>query len=434
MRELTRSALLRESTRGALRAWGIYGGLVAAAEPARPRTRRVTPHPLEQHLLPGMKVRTLRSLARVIVEPKFHQIVTARISVGTEPTALLAAQQELADVLARVDATYPTAPDGIGLTLGWGLPYFRRFVADAAARRLPLDLRLSRREGRPALSLRDARRFPSDPVTTTLENNDVVFYFRTNVPEHIVDVNDRIFGALGGMFEITTIRRGFIGAGLPHARARAARLAVAAKINRYAPLFLGAYPLHPFGEGPGRITNIETLGYAGRLDYFRHGTHMHLSHLFEDLEQFYGADASHRSDLLLGHGFAISRRTGLARPQRGEDGHTYSANSGTIQRSYAATLDNPFFWSAGSADSGVQPAPGLHFVASSATTNEFDRYRFAMDGRDDRGRPLPANLRPERDVASRAFNRMIRASHRQNFIVPPRTHRSFPLAELQPKA
>ncbi len=29
------------------------------------------------------------------------------------------------------------------------------------------------------------------------------------------------------------------------------------------------------------------------------------------------------------------------------------------------------------------------------------------------------------------FNTVLRTTHRQNFLVPPRRHRSFPLAELQ---
>jgi len=31
---------------------------------------------------------------------------------------------------------------------------------------------------------------------------------------------------------------------------------------------------------------------------------------------------------------------------------------------------------------------------------------------------------------NQGFNAVLRTSHRQNFLVPPRRHRSFPLAEL----
>ena len=42
-------------------------------------------------------------------------------------------------------------------------------------------------------------------------------------------------------------------------------------------------------SGPSRIANFETLGYVdlGPGKYFAHGTHMHVSHLFENLEAWY---------------------------------------------------------------------------------------------------------------------------------------------------
>ena len=45
---------------------------------------------------------------------------------------------------------------------------------------------------------------------------------------------------------------------------------------------------------------------------------------------------------------------------------------------------------------------------------------------------LPDGTRLDVGPRSRAqgFNSILRTTHRQNFLVPPRTHRSFPLAEL----
>src|SRR2546421_1852835 len=387
-RPLSRRALLETTAAKALLSWGVYeslvGGGVRVALGAPPASK-----PPEQHLLPGMSVRTLPSGARVIVQPTFFQIVTARLRVDEDAVSLHAAQEELEHVLARLDSAYATSPSGLGLAVGWGLPYFRRYVPGPAAANLPLDVTLSKRAGREVSSLLDAIRFPSDPAATALEENDVAFLFRSDVKETINDANDRIFAALADLLQITTIRKGFSGAGLPRTRATAARLPVARHVARNAPLFFGAYPLRPFGEGPSRIANVETLGYATRVGYFRFGTHMHVSHLFEDADRFYAISPSRRGELLLGHGFAISRRTGLRRSTVGADGHRYSANSGLIQRCYASTLDNPFFWSSkpGADRWGKDPAVGLHFVSFAPTTHEFHRYRLAMDGRDDHGNP-----------------------------------------------
>ncbi len=45
---------------------------------------------------------------------------------------------------------------------------------------------------------------------------------------------------------------------------------------------------------------------------------------------------------------------------------------------------------------------------------------------------LPDGTKLEIDPRGRGagFNAVLRASHRQNFLVPPRRHRSFPLAAL----
>jgi hypothetical protein len=53
--------------------------------------------------------------------------------------------------------------------------------------------------------------------------------------------------------------------------------------------------------------------------------------------------------------------------------------------------------------------------------------RLAMDG------ILPDGTRLRFDTASsgQGFNQVLTTTHRQNFIVPPRRHRSFPLSELR---
>src|SRR5579872_3898917 len=54
-------------------------------------------------------------------------------------------------------------------------------------------------------------------------------------------------------------------------------------------LFLGFTSTQRAGMGPGKIANFETLGYVDLRgsDYFANGTHMHLSHVTEDLEAWY---------------------------------------------------------------------------------------------------------------------------------------------------
>jgi hypothetical protein len=112
----------------------------------------------------------------------------------------------------------------------------------------------------------------------------------------------------------------------------------------------------------------------------------------------------------------------------GEDGTHYRRGTAIPQRADFNTLDNPFAWSAAPERDQLQgtPAAGVHFVVFNPSSDDFHRNRLAMDGvlPDGTRLPLPARARGQ------GFNSVLRTTHRQNFLVPPRRHRSFPLAEL----
>jgi hypothetical protein len=72
-------------------------------------------------------------------------------------------------------------------------------------------------------------------------------------------------------------------------------------------------------------------------------------------------------------------------------------------------------------------AAGLHFVVFNPSSDDFRRNQLAMDGKLT-GAPALA-LEPRSEQLG--INSVIRATHRQNFLVPPRIHRSFPLSELR---
>jgi hypothetical protein len=106
----------------------------------------------------------------------------------------------------------------------------------------------------------------------------------------------------------------------------------------------------------------------------------------------------------------------------------YPKGTAIPQRADFNTLDNPFTFT----DDPVrdkwshEPAAGVHFVVFNPTGDDFERGRLAMDG------VLPDGTKLHTAPRSRAqgFNSVLTTTHRQNFLVPPRTHRSFPLAEL----
>jgi hypothetical protein len=431
------------------------------SKPARPVAK---PLPPEQHLLGGVRVARDNGV-EILVPPLHHQIVTARVRLPNPATDLRALQAELEYALTRLDHQFQPTPAGLGVTVAWGLPYFQRYVPGQASRHLPND----RRAGKSALL--DAIRFPSDPHETILEQNDAAILLRSDSLDNIRRAAETLFKEID-LFEVTSIRRGFAGGGfeggqsLPKRMALAANIPGADLIPDTSELFLGFTSTQKAGLGPGRIANLETLGYADLRDsgYFRHGTHMHLSHIDEDIEAWYlnfdfheRVDTVFRPNLAVAHGtqtvpqgpervasehdtrqeFKLTGRIGhsaaiqatsrLLHDAVGADGAVYPKGTAIPQRADFNTLDNPFAWSEHPQRDGMAegPSAGVHFAVFNPTSDDFHRNRLAMDG------VLPGGKLP---LAPRArgqgFNAVLRTTHRQNFLVPPRAHRSFPLAEL----
>ena len=305
-----------------------------------------------------------------------------------------------------------------------------------------------------------------------LEANDVAVLLRSDSREHIDDARKAIFDELG-IFELTSIRRGFAGGGfagkqsLPKKMAMAAGVPGADLIPDTSELFLGFTSTQKAGLGPRLIANHETLGFVDlRGGYFHGGTHMHLSHISEDLEAWYlnfdfdervltafrpgltdvkqnaqtvpqgPRDVSTRKQLeagykqtgRFGHSASIQITSRLLQDVVGPDGTVYPKGTAIPQRVDFNTLDNPFaFSSRPERDSwSDQPQAGVHFVVFNPSGDDFERNRLAMDG------VMPDGTKLDVGARSRAqgFNSVLTTTHRQNFLVPPRRHRSFPLAEL----
>ena len=456
---LTRRRFIGGAAAAAVAGGGIYE-LVdrLGSKPARPVVEPAG-MPKEQHLI---DLSTTRSEGvEVIVPPLHSEVVTAKL---TKLGDLRSAQQQLEDVLSRVDSRYAVSPAGLAVAVAWGLPYFDGYVPAQAKANLPFD----RRAQKPVLL--PNRLFPSDPSTTILESNDLAVLLRSDHVENIDDVRKEIFAL--PFLQVTSIRHGFAGGGFDGGASLPKKMAVAAGVQGAdlipdgSELFLGFTSTQKAGLGPGTIANHETLGYVDlRSGYFRNGTHMHLSHIGEDLEAWYlnfdfdervltafrpGMDvrqnrqtipqgpAQVSSQSLLetqfrttgrfGHSASIQSTSRLLQDTIGEDGTHYPKGTAIPQRADFNTLDNPFFFSSDPARDGMsdEPAAGVHFVVFNPTGDDFERNRLAMDGVLPDGRKLALAPRSR----GQGFNSVLTTTHRQNFLVPPRRHRSFPLAEL----
>ncbi len=457
MAKLTRRGFLAGGAATALGAAGIYELVdrIAGKGPTRPGGQLLP----EQHLLEGIRI-VHQDGIEVLVPPLHHQVVTARVTA--DPAALRDAQASLESALAGLERDYAPTPAGLGVTVAWGLPYFDRFVPDAARTYIPHDRRAAKSALLATLS------FPSDPSETRLEENDVAILLRSDFRAHIEDAIGRLDDTK--TLNVTSMRRGFAGGGfeggtsLPKQMAMAAGVGGADLIPDNSELFLGFTSTQRAGMGPGKIANFETLGFVDLRgsDYFAQGTHMHLSHVTEDLEAWYvnfdfdervttafrpnlrvrpgvqtveqgpkqvQSVADVRRDFKrtgrIGHSASIQTTSRLTKDVVGPDGTRYPKGSAIPIRADFNTLDNPFEFSDRPGELQSGPAAGIHFLVFNPSSDDFHRNRLAMDGVLPDGRiPFPPRDR------NQGFNSILRTTHRQNFLVPPRRHRSFPLVEL----
>jgi hypothetical protein len=446
--------MLAGAAASALSAGGIYELVDQLSGGPPKRVAAPSSRPDEQHLLDGLSV-IVDNNVEVVVPPLHHQLVTANIRTDD----VRGAQRQLSDALDELDRTYEQTPAGLGVTVGWGVPYFERHVPEAWRAHAPYD----RRARKPALL--PAVRFPSDPHETLLEDNEVAILLRSDSRDHLAHAA----GILDLDFlDVTSIRRGFVGGGLPKKLSMAAGIPGADLVPASAQLFLGFTSTQKDALGPRLIANHETLGFVelGPRDYFRQGTSMHVSHLFEDLEAWYlnfdfrervatafrpgqpklregtltvpqplkradsplAVEREFRTQGRIGHSSSIQASSRLQRDHVATDGTVYKRGTAIPQRADFNTLDNPFDWTSRRDVDQFQPAPraGLHFVVFNPSSDDFHRNRLAMDGVLPDGTKLPLEARER----NQGFNSVLRTTHRQNFLVPPRRHRSFPLAEL----
>jgi hypothetical protein len=124
----------------------------------------------------------------------------------------------------------------------------------------------------------------------------------------------------------------------------------------------------------------------------------------------------------LGHNGTLQQATRLGSDVVDNYGRVRKQGTAVPVREDFNTIDNPFAWP----DAGQGAAAGLHFAVFVPASRLFHTARFAMDG----VLPDGTNLRSEISDAHNGINGFMAATHRQNFLVPPRSRRSFPLVDL----
>src|SRR5258707_1316855 len=441
----------------------------------------------------GSGVNSSNGTILVEVHALYNNVITATLNVPANAKALQEAQQHLESVLLGLEQKFSPTPSGLGVAVAWGLPYFHNYIPSlvktssvfkAGTRYpayLPVDLVTSKLEGHTVYAVQEAITFPSDQSpagfgAVRLEQNDVAVLLRSDSLANIMAGTNALFGTgsnqAGSLFKVTSIRRGFAGGGfygkqsLPSKLALAAHIPGAKSIPIHAEVFLGFTTTLQANMGPGIIANLETL--PGVTDqwphgYFQHATTMQLSHMFEDLATWYGQGFPTYADRVqamlqpglspapgtltlnppgqseadvaqgvhqyhaYGHTGSMAPVDSTTAPTTSNYGVAYPTGTTVPVRGDFNTLDNPFYYTSNPTGDHYsnKPAAGLHFIMFQPTIETFNRVRLAMDGHySDQTLPI-APRSPHAGINSVLFT-----THRQNYMVPSRLHRSFPLAEF----
>jgi hypothetical protein len=463
-RPLTRRRLLQVAGGGAIAALGVtalYEELALVA-PHLQRDAEPPPggYPAGQYQVADYGVRVqpdAESAVMVSVPPLWNLVITATLAKAPG----VREQQRLEAALRAVEAAYPYSPAGVFPLVAYGLPYFHAYihpqVFEAHLPHMAETPDAGDAKGAPVLL--DAIRFPSDPPAMVLEANDVVLHLRSDVLDHLLDVRRALFegsGKLAGrpassanvadLFQVTSTRTGFVGAGLPRRMAVQAGLKVASLIPDTAPLFMGFTSSQQAGQAKEVAVSFDgrpdplvaPLTTARATDYFAGGTALHLSHLIEDLDGWYALSYDERLARMFHFGAPSSpgrvavqtmwinpNTTELDAEQRSVIGHNEAVQRGSRTREGQALQLRVDFNTLDALDveGNATAAPGVHFLAFTPGSPIFHRSRLGMDD---------PHLAAQHGVVAKAngINAFIRATRRQNFLVPPRAHRAFPLVEL----
>jgi hypothetical protein len=412
----------------------------------------------------------------------FATVFTTFATYKLSRTPTVIDQQILSSALGQIESAYPFSPAGIFTIISYGLPYFNRLSKSVVNANIPKLLSDKTRS-----VLEEAVPSPTDVspqnpgitkqtfnVPVVIENNDILITLRSDKSANISDVlawlagSNRLNGrfvpspAFNGLLKNTSTRVMFQQVGLPRKVADSNKLPYASKINPKSPMFMGFFDQQVNGSAVSAAdvtlagTNTARLSTAKSGDYFDNGSIQHLSHNIDDLAQFYADDEPYtervqymfRSNPIPSEGntdqftdgggpSAFSNATHgpgdaalNAQAVNTFNGEHRMGHESALQRSSRAANGDPLhirmdgtgFDSLDVPDGTNQPK--LQFTAFIPTAEFFRVMRVNAASLD------LVNQFGVLDEDN-GLERFITATRRQNYLVPPRRHRSFPLVELR---
>jgi hypothetical protein len=400
-------------------------------------------------------------------------------------------QYALERALRTVEEVYPFGPSGVFTFVAYGLPYFARLPQRLFAEHVPRLLsdrgRFALEEAQ--VSPTDVSR--SNPslkkraynLPVRIERNDLLFTLRSDVPHHLTDVAAWLAGSgrLRGRrresprtartLQFTSSRLMFAQNGLPRKLAEQHGLSFAGQIHPQSPMWMGFADQHVNGAGPAPICTFQgndsaRLTTAREGDYFASGSIQHLSHVILDLAAFYAPANPTSPDPNAQTGEPFTERCQYMFrsnpiPAVGNrDQFTDGGGPAFLPNEFKGPDDALSNAKAMGTFQGARRIGHLSALQRSSRAGDGTPVHMRMDGPGLDGMDVPdGSLQPKlqftifvptadvfatmrRNVAAvdlvekykvdpedNGLERFLTATRRQNFLIPSREHRAFPLLE-----
>ncbi len=437
---------------------------------------------------------------------RFGPVYTLFVPAKLRRNPTMSDRASLAGALGTIEQVFPFSPAGVFTFVSYGLPYFKRLPQRLVASRMPQVTAFGK-----GPVLKEAVPSPTDVspanpgitkakfnVPVRIEANDMLLTLRSDSLVNLQDVvawlqgSGRLGGApvaspaVSGLLDLQAPRLMFQQIGLPRRVAEFVGLPYARQVNPDSPMWMGFADQQVAASGPAAITTFAGNASA-RLTtarpgfYFDHGSIQHLSHVIDDLEQFYMLPAqdpagkgetyqerlqymfrsnqkgTKRGMLSLGNADQFAdggggaffdntfQGTGDALANINVAGKAFDPKTGqgtfngehrmghvaALQRSSRAKdgtplhirMDGTGFDPMDVPDGSYEPK--LQFTAFMPSADAFATMRANAAALD----IIAANGKLVADEDN-GLERFTTATRRQNFLVPPRRHRAFPLLEL----
>jgi hypothetical protein len=426
------------------------------------------------------------------VEFQLPPVHTVFLTAALEGAPTKQGQSAISRAVEVIEQVYPWGAASLLTLVAYGLPYFSKLPGGLTGSLVSTHMpRLASDASR--YVLQEAVPGPTDVspnnpgvsklrynIDVAIESNDILFTLRSDNASILADVvawfgGSNVLGGRAinspfwdGFLTFTSSRYMFTQMGLPKTLAQQNNMPFANFIQHQSPMWMGFADQHVNGSGPAAICTFAgnssaQLTSAKAGDYFDNGSVQHLSHLILDMLQFFDMDTPtsspgsdgvftervqylfHSPNIANGNTDQFTDGGGPSLLPNQNRGPGYAAQTaqgiGTnnaehrmghlscLQRSSRAGDGTPIHirMDGPGLDSmdvpGGVPLPKLQFTIFVPSADFFTTMRVNQSS-------LDLQQKYGVDPSDNGLERFLTATRRQNFLIPPRRHRGFPLVEL----